>query len=187
MSYILDALKKSQSNADGSTVKIDPSASVRGISAAWIWVLGLVLALNVLTLVWFLFVNPKQEIQPQEKFAQRRATVEQAAVTAVQPSEPIAEPTPKPTPKPKAAPKPIRQYTLGELPTATQTQFSNFVFTSHIYTDDPSLCAIVINGQRLHNGDEFSDLVVYQITETGVIFEAITNEEIRRIEVNPFD
>ena len=75
---------------------------------------------------------------------------------------------------------------LSELPSADQGRFLALNITSHIYTDDPSLCAVVIDGQRLGNGDRFAGLKVFKITPTGVIFEE-QGDRPRRVEVNPFD
>lgn len=76
---------------------------------------------------------------------------------------------------------------LSDLPAAQRQVFATLRYTSHIYTRDPSLRAIVINGQQLQAGDAINELVVDEITETGVVFEQTVQGQRRRVAVNPFE
>jgi len=72
-------------------------------------------------------------------------------------------------PKPRTVPT-VKKLQLSELPISEQDKFNSFNYSSHIYTDDPELCAVVINGQRLSAGDRFEGMEVVAITEEGVVF-----------------
>jgi polyhydroxyalkanoate synthesis regulator protein len=73
---------------------------------------------------------------------------------------------------------------LQDLPRAEQSLYNGFTYSTHIYTDDPDLCAIVVDGQRLQVGDAFKGLKVTAITEQGVIFEENRRGVVREVEVN---
>ena len=87
----------------------------------------------------------------------------------------------------QSAPEIAAQLTLDELPPGERLLYEGFAYTSHIYTDDPELCAIVIDGQRLQQGDAFKGLKVHAITETGVIFAEPRRRGLRLVEVSPFE
>ena len=76
---------------------------------------------------------------------------------------------------------------LAALPAGEQIIYREFNYSSHIYTDDPSLCAIVIDGQRLKAGDAFKGLKIHAITEAGVIFDETRRGVSRLIEVSIFE
>lgn len=195
MSYILDALKKSQSNPGGNTLNIDPISSKKSISVVWIWLLGLVLAINLFGVAWFLN-------QPDPKASVATPTTNQTPPTR---SQPVVVETASTTPLPMdvvataVEPRPstvvsaprVLEMELDDLEPAEQQRFTALKFTSHIYTDDPTLCAVVIDGQRLKNGDRFGEMTIYEITELGVIFAEQTTRRgsqiTRRIEVRPFE
>ncbi|MEM9623014.1 MAG: general secretion pathway protein GspB [Pseudomonadota bacterium] len=94
-----------------------------------------------------------------------------------QETNPQTKPATKPAPKPQLT-------QLDELTTTEQTLYNGFNYTSHIYTDEPSECAIVIDGQRLQAGDGFKGLKVVRITEAGVIFEENRRGQLRHVEVS---
>lgn len=91
-----------------------------------------------------------------------RSEVPTAVVTR---SEPEPEPAPKPMPKP--APKRV---TLSELPAAARSRFPGLSFSTHLYSSDADLRAVVVNGQRLQEGDQLGVLTLASITEDGVVF-----------------
>ena len=77
----------------------------------------------------------------------------------------------------------IPRLQLSALPAAEQSLYRGFNYSTHIYTDDPDLCAIVIDGQRLANGDAFKGLKLIAITEDGVVFEENRRGSVREVEV----
>ena len=83
--------------------------------------------------------------------------------------EPVAtaqEPAAEAVPARRAAPP--TTIGLGNLPTDARTRFPGIAFSTHIYSEDPELRAIVANGQRLAEGDRIRGLEILAITETGV-------------------
>jgi hypothetical protein len=43
-------------------------------------------------------------------------------------------------------------------------------FSTHLFSSDPGLRAVVVNGQRLKEGDQLGVLTLASITEDGVVF-----------------
>ena len=171
MSYILDALKKDQARQAGPGLKLGVQSNQPGPLPRWLGIsLGLILIANLALLVW-LFVIPRlaenepatvaqtTTAAPDPLPASEPITVAESAETAT--PSPVAEPAPAPpasstTPKPATQPAPQRQpiesVALLDLPEGQQTLFNSFTYSTHIYTDDPQLCAIVIDGIRLTAG-----------------------------------
>jgi type II secretion system (T2SS) protein B len=221
MSYILDALKKSQTEqaGDGVALRVQQSTSNRSNSTWLAFGLVLVLLVNLGLLLW-IFVFNNKPLQPSGNVAapMDNPAVNPAPVATQQPlvqTEPVAAPNPnyltssteasatfKPTkvePTKQAPSTVVRQtvattnaplpasdppVALSTLPAAEQVLYRGFNYSSHIYTDDPSLCAIVIDGQRLKAGDAFKGLKVTAITEQGVVFEENRRGQTRRIAVS---
>lgn len=194
MSYILDALKKSQSNPGGSTLNIDPIATKQDVPAVWIWSLGLVLAINIFAIGWFLTqptteaVTTKTDPPP----TQTQPTVVRTAAPALLQTGVVASATRVEAKQTEVVSTPrIVEMKSTDLKSAEQQRFKALKFTSHIYTDDPTLCAVVIDGQRLKNGDRFDGMIVYEITELGVVFAEQIGRDgsqmTRHIEVRPFE
>ncbi|MGK0224279.1 MAG: hypothetical protein ACI9ON_003529, partial [Limisphaerales bacterium] len=134
MSYILDALKKSQSNPGGNTLNIDPISSKKSISVVWIWLLGLVLAINLFGVAWFLN-------QPDPKASVATPTTNQTPPTR---SQPVVVETASTTPLPMdvvataVEPRPstvvsaprVLEMELDDLEPAEQQRFTALKFTS---------------------------------------------------------
>lgn len=219
MSYILDALKKSQPRGAGDRANIDPApSSNNGISVVWVWVLGAALALNAVVLGWFVFSDEPAEVVageavttttqrtptviesvPTQRPRQNAGTLDRSQTTATSPSQQSAQPrtapaqqqTARTTTQPRQT-RPVAQppvkVALSELDAAAQTRYLALSFTSHIFTDDPNLCAVVIDGQRLRNGDTIHGLKLQEITPDGVVFlEQPQGKRARLVSVNPFE
>ncbi len=192
MSFILDALKKSQAERSGAGVALRlEQRPARHPAIRW---LGLALAvlvvfnLGLLAWIWGTgsaetAAEPTQAPAPVMK----RPTLEQPAVEqptiAPQTEKSAAEPAPR-RPARTPPPAPIARVALADLPAAEQILYNGFTYSTHIFTDDPSLCAVVIDGQRLMAGDAFKGLTVVAITETGVIFEETRAGRVRHVEVS---
>ena len=65
---------------------------------------------------------------------------------------------------------PLRRLALAALPAAARREFPQLVFSTHVYADDPALRAVVVNGQRLTEGNSLGALYLNEITENGVVF-----------------
>lgn len=60
--------------------------------------------------------------------------------------------------------------TIAELPTAARNSFPQLEFSTHIFADDPSMRAVVVNDKRLTEGEQLGELVLRAVTEEGVVF-----------------
>ena len=201
MSYILDALKKSQSEQASDGVALRVQQTTKRSHPSWLVIgLGLVLLSNVGLLLWIFVLEPNtsptssllKQTKPlaltpadqsptniggDQPIASRpdtvvtrnqEANIERAQVLSSEPAQPqrLTNRSRSEPPRPI-----IAKFLLSDLPPIEQTIYNGFTYTSHIYTDDPTLCAIVVDGQRLMAGDSFEGLGVVAITEEGVIFE----------------
>lgn len=176
MSYILDALKKSRAEeaAGGVALSMQPSAKTKSRPKG---LLGLVIVLvltNVGLLIWVSLpkptTRPASVLPPVQTTPADPAKTQPTSNTA--PAEAQSAP-PQPIQQAVQTPQrkiPVRKIALSDLPSDEQTRFNSFSYSTHIFTDDPSLCAIVIDGQRLSAGDSFEGMEVVAITEEGVVF-----------------
>jgi general secretion pathway protein B len=86
----------------------------------------------------------------------------------------ISERTTAPTPASgsRSAQTAVRQtrVTVAELPPNLREAFPQLSFSTHVYADDPTLRAVVVNGTRLEEGDSLEGLVVQEITPDGAVF-----------------
>ncbi len=165
VSYILDALKKTEAENDPdvrASLAID-----RGDRRRQRVVQGFVTAallINAVVLLW-LFV-------PRDSITEAELTT---AAPAALPQAPAAqqEPAVLPTETVQVAqiePAPLRRLALAALPAAARREFPQLVFSTHVYADDPALRAVVVNGQRLTEGNSLGGLYLNEITENGVVF-----------------
>tara|TARA_Y100001934_G_scaffold283595_1_gene404588 strand:+ start:221 stop:451 length:231 start_codon:yes stop_codon:yes gene_type:complete len=58
---------------------------------------------------------------------------------------------------------------ITSLPSDAKARFPGLTFSTHVFAEDASLRAVVVNGTRLTEGDAFSGIRMEQITETGVV------------------
>ena len=59
---------------------------------------------------------------------------------------------------------------VDQLPPAARDSFPTLEFSTHIFADDPSMRAVVVNDKRLTEGEQLGELVLRAVTEEGVIF-----------------
>jgi len=190
MSYILDALKKSQSEqaADGVSLRMTSQAPKRTIPR-WLSIgFGIVLVCNAGLLLWIFVFNDQEQSTPvanttPTSSAQVRPVAAKPEPIRVQPELPTPALV-KPQPQAVVSVRKIVKVQLSDLTASEQSLYNGFTYSTHIYTDDPTLCAIVVDGQRLETGDSFNGLVVVAITEAGVIFEQLYNGQRRQVEVS---
>lgn len=84
-------------------------------------------------------------------------------------------PTPRSRTTPAAKTEPANSrasntITIAELPTAARNGFPPLEFSTHIFADDPSMRAVVVNDKRLVEGEQMGELVLRAVTEEGVVF-----------------
>lgn len=209
MSYILDALKKNQAEQQGQGISVGAqSPATQNGWPRWLGIaLGFILVANMALLAWVFVLPELRQDAPAEvaPAAAKRAPTPQPLAQPTVEVPPQSEPAPARKPvQPRAAqpivvtPKPAAEVTvaakpqppapsvvaLRELPEGERLLYDGFTYSTHIYTDDPQLCAIVVDGIRLTAGDAFKGLIVDRITEQGVIFEEIRRGQRRLVEVS---
>lgn len=196
MSYILDALRKSESERRQGRVPdlgqqihlIHKPKKKSHAVAAWI---GLGLVLNAAVLAYVFWPDPRSQAATTD------AAEALPAVAEVREPEPESEPEPVlPDTQPSLAPmvqerptiivpsrEPVRQASsaetannsgarvphLIEMPQGFQRSIPDLVFNSHIYASEPSSRRVTINNSYLRVGEVFSGIRVEQITEDGVV------------------
>jgi general secretion pathway protein B len=164
MSYILDALNKSEAERTRST---RPSLGtghhpVRR-SRITAWVIAAALALNAGLGIAWLALRDRPAPSP-------------AAATSPRQLAPAATaPATQPSTRAVAIITPARS-ALPSAPAAAATtvpDVSNIVFSTHVYSDDPAMRAVTVHGKRFVEGDMIARGVrLVEITETGVVLEA---------------
>jgi len=195
MSYILDALKKAEAEQDPdlrTSLAVDQQKQRRSRFGQYLIVAALLG--NLLVLVWLFGPmssrnadpNPADEVAPAAVSKQPAAVDEQSAAVNKRPAaankQPVASntqpdaaealnsqvgTTPAPAPTKLAA----KVHTnLAGLSAAARRRFPELSFSTHLYANDASMRAVVVNGERLSEGDRLGNLVLTNITETGVVF-----------------
>ena len=91
------------------------------------------------------------------------------------PPEPIADvpaPAPAPTPIPAQAATPgTDTMRLSDLGTEERQQLPALKLSMHMWNDTPAQRFVILDGQRLGEGDRIGDAVVEQITRDGAILD----------------
>ena len=163
MSYILDALKKSEEERQRGKVpsfsaSVDAPVSTAKKSNIWPIVTLVVVAMNA-ALILFFWNRSTPEIdavsESGDNVAQMDAVVE----------PPRAEEQKKPVVKQGAY-----MPQLDELPDEQRMGIPDLSFSSHMYSSRPQYRSIIINGKRLKEGQFFNrEIQVVEITDSGVI------------------
>jgi general secretion pathway protein B len=186
MSYILDALKKSEAERNrGVAPSLLAIRHVHLTSRAGMWALLVALAINACIGGFWLFwrsdagaLETRVVAAPQSSATsatiasdQRTEVPTPPAVSSVSPSQasdvaasPILSP---PTPPP------AEMETAGEaMPLTSEMELANLTISTHVYANDRAMRAVTINGRRRVEGDTISAGVrLKEITETGVILD----------------
>ncbi len=200
MSFILDALKKSETDrqqqgpSDFANV---PSSTESPRAPRWLWVLALLLAVNLAVLLGVLLRDDSPQITPQSGQAAAPAEPEPAAGSSF--SEQIREareresvakasvaPRPEPVAEPEVAAPPAAQpearqqpeFTLAALPTADELrangsiQLAELHLDIHVYSETPADRFVFINMVRHREKSRLAEgPVVHEITPEGVILD----------------
>lgn len=194
MSFILDALKKAESErsrASGPVLVDVRIAPPRRRLPAWAWVLGGVLLANLAVLAWLLLRKPAVEAMatvaaPAVNAAAASTDTAASAAAMAAPVIPMPDGIP-PTAAPPAA-SASRPATapalngppadLDSLPTARDLQASGVALPQlqlnlHVYDPAPAERYVLLNGVHLMEGDFTPDgIKVEVIVERGVVLEA---------------
>lgn len=60
---------------------------------------------------------------------------------------------------------------VAQLPAADREAFPKLEFSTHIFADDPEMRAVVVNSQRLQEGQSLGEMVLRAVTEDGIIVD----------------
>jgi general secretion pathway protein B len=165
MSYILDALNKSEAERSrGARPSLGTVHHPVPRSRVAAWVIAGALAVNAGVGIAWLTLH--------ERSAPSRTTA--TATAAKQPAPAIAPAAQPPIPAAtiitpdRSSMPPSRSAASTTVP-----DVSNIAFSTHVYSDDPTMRAVTVNGKRFVEGDMIAKGVrLVEITETGVVLEA---------------
>jgi len=192
MSFILDALKKSESerHRNSGPVLMDVRiAPPRRRLPLWAWIIVAVLGINLLILAWLLWLSPRRSEPPQVAVQAAPG----AAAPAVQsplppgPAQPaVVLPEPPPPAQPAAAMTTPAPVASAAAPTPIDTtalpRYQDLVSSGvalptlqlnlHVHDAQPANRYVLLNGGKLREGEFTPDGVkVLQIVPAGVVLE----------------
>ena len=199
MSYILDALKKSeQDRGNGSIPNVQTIHSSalnyhQDKPSLWPWILIAILVANIFILVYFLKPDTNtQDVMPNQNAVANNieATHQNTPAVIVSPEpRPVATETPAVIAITSEQKKPIKNnisieaeaiatntskplVTIDELAANIRQQIPDMIFSSHVYSSSAVQRSLVINDRFMEEGDVVGhDLVLVEITLNGAIFD----------------
>lgn len=199
MSFILDALKKSeterQQQGPSDFANVPSSTESPGVPR-WLWVLGLLLAVNLAVLLGVLLRDDEPGIDSapaeasrvqqesasgpsfSERIREARERETAASVSAAAAPEPVAQPAATQQPPAPVQSRPQPEFTLAELPTADelratgQLQLSDLHLDIHVYSEKPAERFVFINMVKHREKSRLAEgPIVQEITPEGVILD----------------
>ncbi len=190
MSFILDALKKSETERQqqtGAEFSNVPSSSGEPQSFRWLWILALLLLVNVIILFGILMRDekvpdtpapvvqaPVQRSQPASTSFEDRveeARQNQPAPDPVPPSQ-TATATPVEAPPQQKSPNRPRLMTIDELRLNGTLQLPELHIDIHVYAEDPAERFVFINMKKQRENSQLDEgPIVTEITTDGVILK----------------
>jgi general secretion pathway protein B len=192
MSFILDALKKSETErqqqgpSDFASV---PSSEEAPRAPRWLWALALLLAINLAVLLGVLLRDDSGEVVPpaaQTSAAQPGSAagasfsekIEEARERQSSSRAAAAAPTYEAPPSAPPQTRPQSQFTLEALPTADELrangviQLAELHLDIHVYSEKPADRFVFINMVRHREKSRLAEgPVVQEITPEGVILD----------------
>ncbi len=188
MSYILDALKKSEAERSRGvvpTLLTPPQTTFRSSIIGWGLMAALVINAGLFAawLYWPRGVAPTTTMrtaEPTPVAASTTAAPSTATPTAApfsaaapqqdtgtEPESPLETAVTRQA-NPVAPPTPTHRAPVAD----TDSGAADLSFSTHVYATDPSMRAVTMNGRRFVEGDEVRPGVrIREITETGVILD----------------
>jgi general secretion pathway protein B len=187
MSFILDALKKSETERQeqaGAEFANVPSSSGNHQSFKWLWILALLLAVNIAFLLGILLrpdkstedvaaldAPPGDEAQVGEPTFRER--IAEAKQNQPEPAVPTAtEPAQHTVPRPRTVSANERVLSIDEVRANGTLQITDLHLDIHVYSDNPAERFVFINMVKHRERSELDEgPVVVEITTEGVILE----------------
>ena len=185
MSYILDALRKSEEErqksrtrpaGSGFTFIRDETAPQKKFAFGMILTGSMLLAIVLLAAGWWWSqkelepaapTTQAMPVEPAPATASEEPLAASSAIPETQSATPITDPvSPSPPPSQPAAAIPD----LLEMSADFQARVGELKFSGHVYSQEPSLRMIMINEAVVREGDPVSpELILEKITEKGVV------------------
>ena len=188
MSYILDALKKSEAERSRGvvpTLLTPPQTSFRSGAVGWLVIAALIINAGLFSawLYWPRTDTATTTVRAPESVTSAPPTAASSIAPAPQTnppvqtrSKPLSDPEPPldasvaqqqitvaPPPRPSRQDNDVAQHDSGS---------ADVSFSTHVYATDPSMRAVTMNGKRFVEGDTIRPGVrIREITETGVILD----------------
>jgi general secretion pathway protein B len=195
MSFILDALKKSESerHRNSGPVLMDVRiAPPRRRLPAWAWIIIAVLVANFMVLAWLLWLSPAKrsaKVQPPAVAGEPAPATPASAVPAQSAATTLPAPSlPPPLPAQPAggattaAPAAPQAPAMPAIDTASLPRYQDLVSAGiglpaiqlnlHVHDAQPASRYVLLNGVKLREGESTPDgLKVLQIVPSGVALE----------------
>ena len=194
MSFILDALKKSETERQeqtGAEFSNVPSSSGEPQSFRWLWILALLLLVNVIVLFGILLRDdeatdvaapvertPVEQSQPasssfEDRVAEARESQPVPDTTTTEPStSQSANTAPVAAPPQAVAQSRPRLMTIDELRLNGTLQLPELHIDIHVYAEDPAERFVFINMKKQRENSQLDEgPVVAEITTDGVILK----------------
>jgi general secretion pathway protein B len=188
MSFILDALKKSETDRQqqtGSEFASVPSSSGNPNSLKWLWILGALLLINAMVLLGVLMRDdaPAKDVtittpQSSNEETVAQPTFEEQVAAAKLNQQPPAAMTQAEPPAPMVAPPSSpsssgsRVLTIDEVRLNGTVQLTDLHLDIHVYSDVSAERFVFINMAKLREGSQLDEgPTVTEITRDGVILE----------------
>jgi len=187
VSYILDALKKSEAERSRGVVPTLLAPRQTPLRSSVIgWVVAAALLVNAVVFAVWMYWPSTTETPRSPASGPVGASAILAAPTAAQAPPAVAVP---PAAVDRTAPSPDLARTPFEAPAVTAAEDSStnvdssaaadgiggaprYPFSTHVYASDPSMRAVTLNGRRYTEGDTIDAGVrIKEITETGVVLD----------------
>jgi general secretion pathway protein B len=181
MSFILDALKKSETERQqqtGAEFSSIPSSSGEPQSFKWLWILALLLLVNVAVLFGILLRPDKPaavpppvettpaETRPAESSQPAEPSFEERVAEARQ-NQPAVD-----VPMTSTASTASRLMTIDELRLSGSLQLPELHLDIHVFADDPAERFVFINMSKYREKSRLDEgPVVAEITPDGVVLE----------------
>lgn len=181
MSFVLQALQKQEAADDpAAAVSLAQGTAQRRRHRLWMGLFAVAMAVNAGLVVWVFGLPGWDAETPAETNPERTRAPVSATPPAPQPSAPAAALRPEPVAETRAdestraattpaEPPAPRRITLQALPTEVRQRLPGIAFSTHIYSEDADLRAIVANGERLTEGERIRGLKIVEINESGVL------------------
>lgn len=184
MSYILDALKKSEaerSRGSVPTLLIPAQTQFRSSVAVWV-LLGALIVNACLFAAWMFWPSAPVAPQPAASVGAPPPTPATAGDNtgsrAPAPPQTVGQAVEDQPPRsyavenPNVETAPVARIDPNAGTTSEDVSTPTFSFSTHVYATDPSMRAVTMNGRRFVEGDTISPgVTIKEITESGVVLD----------------